>query len=98
MEFQNYANRKNLRRKRFMSHSRLTVLLHLSSFIAEYGYGPSVRELTERLQRKSHSSVHTHLDCLHRDGFVSRSPGRARSWALTTKGKGLVSPLCYQAA
>lgn len=97
MEFREYLDRRNVRRTRFMSHSRLTVLLNLSSFIAEHGYGPSVRELTERLQRRSHSSVHTHLDCLCRDGFISRSPGRARSWALTLKAKSLL-PLDVRAA
>jgi SOS-response transcriptional repressor LexA len=69
------------------SARRLKVLSELSAYRDRNGYSPTVRELALGLRFNSHSSVHSHLDGLTRDGLLSRRRGSARSWQLTSKGE-----------
>lgn len=78
-------------RPRALTSRRVAILGQLYDYIRQNGYSPTVRELTERLQLKSHSSVHAHLDSLERDGFVSRRRRAARSWELTAKARQILS-------
>lgn len=75
--------------KTSLTEARYGVLAHLNTFVMEHGYCPSIRELASRLGAKSHSSIHFHLDLLVREGYLTRKPGRARSYELTPKARGM---------
>ena len=74
----------------FLTKARYGVLIALAAYIQENGYCPSIRELAEELDVRSHSSVHFHLDSLHNEGFLVRRPRKARSWELTLKARGIL--------
>lgn len=74
----------------FLSRARYGVLLALADYIQENGYCPSIRELAEELDVRSHSSVHFHLDCLYSEGFLLRRQRKSRCWELTLKARGVL--------
>ena len=50
--------------------------------INEKGYGPTVREICEKLGLSSPSTVHVHLKTLEQKGFIVRDPLKSRSISL----------------
>jgi repressor LexA len=58
------------------------VLDCIEDFIAEKGYGPTVREVCERLGLSSPSTVHVHLKALEDKGLINRDPLKSRSITL----------------
>jgi len=84
----------NARDSRPLSKSRLAVLSALSEFLQEHGYSPTVREIAENLQFRSHASVHAHLDALSMAGLLTRRPRSARSWLVTERGQQELASAC----
>lgn len=58
------------------------VLDCIEQFIAEKSYGPTVREVCERLGLSSPSTVHVHLKALEDKGLINRDPLKSRSITL----------------
>jgi repressor LexA len=58
------------------------VLDCIEEFIAEKGYGPTVRELCDRMHLSSPSTVHVHLHALEEKGLIHRDPLKSRSITL----------------
>ena len=44
---------------------------YLTSFIAEHGYSPSIREIGEAVGLKSTATVHYHLTAMQREGLIA---------------------------
>jgi repressor LexA len=55
------------------------ILDFISAQVRERGYPPSVREIGEAVGLASSSTVHTHLQTLHRQGFLRRDPTKPRA-------------------
>ncbi len=58
------------------------VLDCIEEFISEKGYGPTVRELCDRMHLSSPSTVHVHLHALEEKGLIHRDPLKSRSITL----------------
>lgn len=58
------------------------VLTCIEEFIAEKGYGPTVREVCNRMGLSSPSTVHVHLRSLEERGLINRDPLKSRSITL----------------
>lgn len=58
------------------------VLECIQSFIEEKGYGPTVREVCDKLGLSSPSTVHVHLKALEDKGLIHRDPLKSRSITL----------------
>ena len=67
------------------------VLDCIEAFIVEHGYGPTVRELCERMQLSSPSTVHVHLKALEDKGYIHRDPLKSRSITLAGEAASPVS-------
>ncbi len=50
--------------------------------VREQGFIPSMREICEAFGFSSTNAVNTHLDALAKKGYISRRPGKARSFEL----------------
>lgn len=61
------------------------VLDCITAFMAEKGYGPTVREICDMLGLSSPSTVHVHLKSLEKKGMITRDPLKSRSIMLTQK-------------
>ena len=59
------------------------VLDCIEACIREKGYGPTVREVCQKLGLSSPSTVHVHLKALEDKGYIKRDPLKSRSIALT---------------
>jgi repressor LexA len=59
------------------------VLDHLTGFIRERGFPPTIRELARRLGMKGIQGAQKHLDALERKGFIRRTPNEARAIEVT---------------
>lgn len=67
------------------------VLDCITACIEENGYGPTVRELCERMQLSSPSTVHVHLKALEDKGYIHRDPLKSRSITLAGEAAAPVS-------
>lgn len=65
------------------------VLEYIERYIAEKGYGPTVREIGEAVNLSSPSTVHVHLKTLEDKGFIVRDPLKSRSISLPHKDEPL---------
>ena len=54
-------------------------LNYIAETVAERGYPPSVREIGEALGLASSSTVHSHIQALHRKGFIRVDPTKPRA-------------------
>ena len=71
------------------------VLTCIEEFYAEKGYGPTVREVCERLGLSSPSTVHVHLKSLEDLGYINRDPLKSRSISLAKESD---APLSQKSA
>ena len=55
------------------------ILEYIKECILKKGYPPTVREICEKVQLKSTSSVHSHLEQLEKNGFIHRDPTKPRT-------------------
>lgn len=69
------------------------VLDCIESFIQEHGYGPTVREVCEKLGLSSPSTVHVHLKALEDKGLIHRDPLKSRSITLANSEEPQNSPI-----
>ena len=60
------------------------ILLFISSFISEYGFAPSLREIAERF-KVSPSAVHYALTSMEKKGLIEKNNGGARAIILPEK-------------
>lgn len=69
-----------------LTPQRVDVLRELVTFERENTYAPTVRELCCRLNLRSPSTVHSHLESLERQALVSRRAHTFRRWHATSAG------------
>lgn len=65
-----------------LSKRQKAVLESIENYIAEKGYGPTVRDICKDLGLSSPSTVHVHLNSLEKKGFIKRDPLKSRSIVL----------------
>lgn len=58
---------------------QLEILDFLKETILTKGYPPTVREICEKVDLKSTSTVFSHLEALERKGFIKRDPSKPRA-------------------
>ena len=69
-------------------HSTTALVLEaIKAFWAEEGFGPSIRNIMDATDISSTYVVRHHIIKLGREGIIKRTPGIARSYVLTEKGK-----------
>ena len=61
---------------------------HLSEYVRERGYPPTVREIGEAVGLASPSTVHAHLANLERAGMLKRDPTKPRALELIGRDRG----------
>ena len=62
-----------------ISEKQQEILEFMKERILEKGYPPTVREICERVNLKSTSSVHSHLETLEKNGYIRRDPTKPRA-------------------
>ena len=62
-----------------ISRKQQEILDYLKQEILKKGYPPTVREICEKVNLKSTSSVHSHLSTLERNGYIKRDPTKPRA-------------------
>ena len=67
-----------------MAQGRITdkqkeILEFIKACILKKGYPPTVREICEKVQLKSTSSVHSHLETLEKNGYIRRDATKPRA-------------------
>ena len=62
-----------------ISRKQQEILDYLKEVILRKGYPPTVREICEKVNLKSTSSVHSHLSTLERNGYIKRDPTKPRA-------------------
>ena len=62
-----------------ISRKQQEILNYLKQEILKKGYPPTVREICEKVNLKSTSSVHSHLSTLERNGYIKRDPTKPRA-------------------
>ena len=62
-----------------ISKKQQEILDYLKEEILTRGYPPTVREICEKVDLKSTSSVHSHLSTLERNGYIRRDPTKPRA-------------------
>lgn len=60
---------------------------HISAFVREHGYAPSIRDLCERMNLSSPATVHGHLRGLATRGLISMPSRQSRSILLSPDGR-----------
>ena len=55
------------------------LIIERENKILSKGYPPTVREICEKVNLRSTSSVHSHLNTLERNGFIRRDPTKPRA-------------------
>jgi repressor LexA len=74
----------------YLTRSGRAVLIETLDFQGEHGYPPTIRDLCERLNLASPSTVHTHLERLRRQGYVTWVDGQVRTLVVTEVGRAKV--------
>lgn len=62
-----------------ITDKQLEILEFIKEGILAKGYPPTVREICERVNLKSTSSVHSHLEQLEKNGYIHRDPTKPRA-------------------
>lgn len=57
----------------------------IKGYLKEFGYPPTIRDICERVDLKSNSSVCVYLDRLEAEGRIKRRPGRNRAISIVRK-------------
>lgn len=60
------------------------ILCFIQQFIAEHGYGPTVREIGDAVGLRSTSTVHGYIERMQRNGLVTQVPLTPRSLRVVT--------------
>ena len=59
------------------------VLDFIREYLAQEGFGPTVREICQALNLASPGSLMKHLRKLEKDGYLTKKPGKKRTWQPT---------------
>ena len=62
-----------------ISEKQREILEFMKERILDKGYPPTVREICEKVNLKSTSSVHSHLETLEKNGYIKRDPTKPRA-------------------
>ncbi len=62
-----------------ISDKQQEILNYIKDEILQKGYPPTVREICQRVNLKSTSSVHAHLEALEKNGYIRRDPTKPRT-------------------
>ena len=65
-----------------LSAKRQQILQFIETYTAENGYPPSVREISQAVNLRSPSTVHSHLNILRDSGYLDKSDRRTRALTL----------------
>jgi repressor LexA len=82
-----------MRRPSVANKTREKILTFIRDFIAEKGYGPSIRDIQKGCQLSSTAVVQHHLNVLEREGHIHRDPEVFRSIQLAGRKKTVPVPL-----
>lgn len=82
-----------MRKPSVTNRTRQKILRFIRDFIADRGYGPTVRDIQKGCQLSSTAVVQHHLNVLEREGYIHRDPEVFRSIQLTDRKKTLSIPL-----
>jgi SOS-response transcriptional repressor LexA len=55
------------------------ILNAINEYVSSFGYPPSFREIAEKVNLASSSTVHRHLENLKKNGYVSWEPTQPRT-------------------
>jgi SOS-response transcriptional repressor LexA len=66
-----------------LSDRQYAILRSIHQHITDYGFAPSIREICQALKIRSTSVVNYNLERLTAQGYLLRTPGKARAFALT---------------
>ena len=69
----------NYNGSRRLSAKQKEILEYIKDEILKKGYPPTVREICEKVNLRSTSSVHAHLSTMERNGFIRRDPTKPRA-------------------
>jgi SOS-response transcriptional repressor LexA len=73
----------------FVTRTALSVLRTVDAYLAEHGYSPTVREISQRHGWRSPHAAQGQLVRLIKAGLLSRGPG-ARTHRVTEAGRKLI--------
>ncbi len=62
-----------------ISDKQQEILTYIKDEILQKGYPPTVREICQRVNLRSTSSVHAHLEALEKNGYIRRDPTKPRT-------------------
>lgn len=71
---------------RGLTRRQAALLSAIQEYIGRYGYPPTIRELQRACGLRSTSTVHLHLEALHRKGYLERVPGTPRAMRVVQRG------------
>ena len=69
------------------------VYKYIQDYINEYGYAPTVREISSACGVKSTATVYEITERLHEQGLIKKTGKRNRAVALNTRGSSVTVPL-----
>ena len=72
-----------------LSDRQYAILQFIRQHIMEHGFVPSIREIGRTVKISSTSVVNYNLDRLTAQGYLLRTPGKARAFALTGRAREL---------
>ena len=76
--------------QRFNDHRRREILNKINSYVEDYNYPPSIREISQMMNVVSSSTAATYVDRLINDGYLRKHNSRSRSLEITSKGKKMI--------
>lgn len=74
---------------KMLSSKQQTVLDYVKRFAEKNGYAPSLRDISNDCNLKSHTVALYYLNILEREGYINRSKRLPRSITVTTASSGL---------
>ena len=77
-----------------LSDRQYAILQFIYQHMTDHGYVPSIREIGRAVKISLTSVVNYNLDRLTAQGYLSRTPGKARAFALTSVARELFEPHC----
>lgn len=69
-------------RKSSLTKKQKLVMECIETFISQKGYGPTVREICDKMGLSSPSTVHAHMRALENKGYIKRDVRKSRSITL----------------
>lgn len=72
-----------------LTERQSAILYFIHQYISEYGFGPSIREMGDATGISSTSVVNHNIERLVSLGYLVKSPGKSRAFALTSRAREL---------